>query len=67
MLSLRAISEAATSSLPDRLVGRVRASATIEGNFDVITANPLRTILFEATEMPVFAAEIYVAPLSAGS
>ncbi len=61
MLGLHAISEAAISALPDRLTGRASASAVVSCTLDVVTTDPGRALLLD--EFPVFAVEIYIAPL----
>jgi len=63
MLGLHAISEAAISALPDRLTGRVSASVVVAGTFDIVTTSASRAILVDPNEAPVFAVEIYAAPL----
>lgn len=65
MLGLSAISEAAISALPDRLTGRVSASAIVIGTLDVITTEPSRAILVDPSEAPVFAIEIYPRTIAA--
>ena len=64
MLGLHAISEAAISALPDRLTGRVSASAVIAGTMDVVTTSASRAIV-TADLGAVFAIEVYAAPLAA--